>query len=150
MFDHTALAASAVIAWRLTGRATRHVLDKPFVWVRHLGYAWLAAGLALKGLAGLGVLETSSATHGLTIGAVGTMTLAIMTRAGLGHSGRPIIAAPLTVAAYFLVSLAAVARIAGTETAMMLAASAWTAAFVGFLIVYAPIFLTPRPDGRPG
>lgn len=145
-----ALAAAAVSAWRMVGWATRHILDQPIVWVLHLGYGWLAAGLALKGLAGLGVLEAASAVHGITVGAAGTMTLAIMTRAGLGHTGRPMVAAPMTVAAYLLVSLAAAARLAGTEPALMLAAAAWTAAFVGFIIVYAPIFLKPRLDGRPG
>ena len=146
----TALAAAAISIWRMAGWATRHVLDKPIVWVLHLGYGWLALGLALKGFGGLGWLDAASATHGFTIGAVGTMTLAIMTRAALGHTGRPLIATPLTVAAYLLVSLAAIARVVGTEAAMMLAASAWTAAFVGFTIVYAPIFLKPRPDGQPG
>ena len=145
-----ALAAAAASIWRMAGWATRHVLDQPIVWVLHLGYGWLAAGLALKGLAGLEMIEAASAIHGLTIGAVGTMTLAIMSRAGLGHTGRPTVAAPLTVAAYLLVSLAALARLAGTEPAMMLAAAVWTAAFIGFTLVYAPILLRPRPDGKPG
>ena len=145
-----ALAAAIVLAWRMAGWATRHVLDQPIVWVLHLGYGWLVAGLALKGLAGFGVIEAAGAVHGITVGAAGTMTLAIMTRAGLGHTGRPMAASPLTVAAYLLVSLAALARLAGTEPAMMLAAAAWTMAFAGFTVVYAPIFLTPRPDGRPG
>ena len=146
----TALAAAVIVAWNMAGWATRHVLDQPMVWVLHLGYGWLAAGLALKGLAGLGVTESAGALHGLTIGAVGTMTLGVMSRAGLGHTGRPMVAAPLTVAAYLLVSLAALARLAGTEQSMMLAAAAWTAAFMGFTIVYAPILLRPRPDGKPG
>ena len=145
-----ALAAAAVMVWRMAGWATRHILDQPIVWVLHLGYGWLAAGLALKGLAGLGMLEVASAIHALTIGAIGTMTLAIMTRAGLGHTGRTIVAAPMTVAAYLLISLAAVARLVGTEPAMIPAATAWTAAFAGFVIVYAPIFLKPRLDDPPG
>ena len=69
---------------------------------------------------------------------------------GLGQPRRAIAAAPLTGAAYLLVSLAAVARLVGPEPAMMLAATAWTAAFVGFVIVYAPIFLGPRLDDQPG
>ena len=145
-----ALAAAAIGARRMAGWGTRHILDQPLVWALHLGYGWLVAGLALKGFAGLGLIEAASATHGLTVGAVGTMTLAIMTRAGLGHTGRPMVAAPLTVAAYLLVTLAALARLADTEASMMLAAGAWTTAYLCFVIVYAPIFLKPRPDGQPG
>lgn len=141
-----ALAAGAVSIWRMAGWATRYVLDQPIVWVLHLGYGWLALGLALKGLGGLDLLDAASAAHGLTVGAVGTMTLAIMSRAGLGHTGRPLVAAPMTVAAYLLVSLAALARLVGTEASMMLAATAWTAAFIGFTITYTPIFLKPRID----
>ncbi len=95
------------------------------------------------------------AFHGLTIGAVGTMTLAVMTRAGLGHTGRPVVVAPAIVAAYGLVSLAAAARLAAavpelTVPALILAAAAWNAAFAAFTAVYFPILTRPRPDGQPG
>ena len=150
-----ALAAAAANGWRMAGWGTRHTLGQPVLWALHVGYGWLVAGLALKGLAGFGLLETTAAVHGLTIGAVGTMTLAVMSRAGLGHTGRPVVVARPIVAAYVLVSLAAAARLAATVPeltvpALILAAAAWSIAFAAFTAVYFPILTRPRPDGQPG
>lgn len=149
-----ALMAAAANAWRMAGWATRHTLGAPIVWVLHLGYAWLVVGLAAKGLAGLGVIEPVAAQHLLAIGAIGTMTLAIMTRAGLGHTGRPIVAPPVIVAAYGLVTLAALSRVVAASAfavpALVVAAAAWTLAFGLFTAVFWPILTRPRPDGRPG
>lgn len=150
-----ALAAAVANGWRMAGWGARHTLDSPIVWSLHLGYGWLVAGLALKGLGGLDLIDSAASVHGLTIGMVGTMTLAVMSRAALGHTGRPLVASPLTVAAYVLVSVAALARLAAavpevTVTALVTAAVAWTAALTAFVVVYAPILFAPRPDGRPG
>jgi uncharacterized protein involved in response to NO len=147
-----ALAAAALNAWRLVlwgGWAAR---PDPIVWILHAGYAWLAAGLGLMGLAGLmeSVPETL-AFHALGAGAIGTMTLAIMTRASLGHTGRPI-KAPLSIVwAYHLVIASAVLRVAGPVVApahqgiaLALAALFWIVAFGLFAAVYAPILTTPR------
>ena len=79
-----------------------------------------------------------------------------MSRAALGHTGRVLRAHPLTVAAYVLVSAAALFRFAAAlfpdlQMALLTAAAAsWIGAFVLFLIVYAPILLSPRTDGGPG
>jgi uncharacterized protein involved in response to NO len=149
-----ALAAAAANGWRMAGWATRHTLRAPIVWVLHLGYIWLVVGLAAKGLAGFEVIEPVAAQHLLAIGAVGTMTLAIMTRAALGHTGRPIVAPPAIVAAYCLVTLAALSRVVADSDfavpALIVAAAAWTLAFILFTAVFWPILTRPRPDGRPG
>jgi uncharacterized protein involved in response to NO len=79
-----------------------------------------------------------------------------MSRAALGHTGRAIRAHPLTVAAYVLVSAAALFRFAAAllpnlQMALLSAAAAsWIAAFAFFFAIYAPILLSPRADGRPG
>jgi uncharacterized protein involved in response to NO len=119
--------------------------------VLHVGHGWLAAGLLLLGASQLWpAVPTSAALHALTIGAVGTMTLAVMTRATLGHTGRPLTAGPGTAAIYALVTLAALARIgaavAGTAYLPLLGAASvcWIAAFGGFLVLYGPILLAPR------
>ena len=80
-------------------------LAQPLVLILHLGYGWLGAGLALLGLAILwpAVVGTPAAMHALTAGAIGTMTLAIMTRATLGHTGRALAADGATVWIYGLV-----------------------------------------------
>lgn len=150
-----ALVAAVANAGRLAGWGTRHTLDKPIVWVLHLAYGWLVVGLAAKGLAAVGLFDPVSATHALAVGAIGTMTLAVMSRAGLGHTGRPVVAPRAVALAYGFVSVAAVARMAAATLslgapALTAAAMAWTAAFGIFTLVFFPILTRPRPDGRPG
>ena len=78
----------------------------------HLGYAWLALGLDAAGLGSFGPLPRLAALHALTAGAFGTMTLAVMTRAALGHTGRALTADAWTTAIYAMVNLGALARLA--------------------------------------
>ena len=112
---------------------------------RHLGYAWLVLGLIFLGIDG-----SSAALHALTVGAIGTMTLAVMTRASLGHSGRELVADGATRTIYALVSAAAVLRVAsafsGTQMVLVtsLAGLAWSAAFATFAIHYGRFLIQPR------
>lgn len=140
-------AALRLSRWR--GLAT---LREPLLAVLHLGYAWLAFGLALLGLNGLfGWLPPSAGVHALTVGAIGTMTLAVMTRASLGHTGQPLHAGSGTSAIYLLVTLAAVLRVAsplaGAEVALVtsLAGLAWSSAFTLFAFLYGPLLLRRKP-----
>jgi uncharacterized protein involved in response to NO len=150
-----ALAAAALNAWRLAGWQTRHVLYEPLLWAMHLGYAWLVIGLAVKGLAALtGFLPSSIAIHGITIGAIGTMTLAIMSRASLGHTGRKLAAGRTLAVAYLLVSAAALARLflplafpSNYIASMVIASGLWVVAFIVFGAIFVPIFVGPRIDG---
>jgi uncharacterized protein involved in response to NO len=135
------LFAALLQGLRLRGWATRHCLDRPILWVLHLGYAWLAIGLAWRGAALVsGFVPATEALHGLTVGAVGTMSL------------RPLVVPGLVTAAYLLVSAAAFARLAAPlvpaayVTATMVSGALWTAAFALFVLVYAPILLGPRVD----
>jgi uncharacterized protein involved in response to NO len=152
-----ALAAAVLNALRLAGWRPLRTLGTPLLWVLHLGYGWLVAGFALKAVAALtDALPASAALHALTIGAVGTMMLAVMSRAALGHTGRPLVAQPATVAAYGLVSLAALLRIAAAVSPewylplVQAAGVLWSLGFALFLWDYAPILLRPRIDGKPG
>ena len=126
---------------------------EPLVLMLHLGYGWLALSLLLLGGAILGMgLPTTDATHALTTGAVGVMTLAVMTRASLGHTGRPKHAGPLTVCAYILVNLGAMLRVFGpsidlsTNLVLGLAAISWSGAYLLFTLVYGPFLLRPSID----
>ena len=124
----------------------------PIVWILHLAYAWLVFGLLLAALAAATTrVPSAAALHALGAGAVGTMILAVMSRASLGHTGRPLVAPPLVVGAYVLVTLAAALRVAGSLAGtqfyaglLVCAGLAWIAAFGIFAIVYAPILTTPR------
>jgi uncharacterized protein involved in response to NO len=123
---------------------------EPLVLILNLGYGWLALSLLILGSAILWLdLPPADAVHVLTTGAVGVMTLAVMTRASLGHTGRPKHASPLTVCIYLLVNLGALLRIVGPVTAlptnMMLtaAAVAWSGAYLLFALVYGRFLLSP-------
>jgi uncharacterized protein involved in response to NO len=128
--------------WR--GVAT---VREPLVFILHLGYGWLAAGLLLLGLGGFFEwLPAGAPLHALTVGAIGTMTLAVMTRASLGHGGRPLVAGGGTLAIYALVALAALLRVAAPLTAYplhltSLAGLAWCAAFALFAVLFGPLLL---------
>lgn len=153
-----ALVAAALLGLRMKNWHTFKTLDDPMLWVLHLGGVWLVVGFACMGVADLGgVVAKSTAFHALTIGAIGTMVLAVMTRAALGHTGRPFVVGKPIKAAYVLVSVAALSRVAGPalmpsghEAFVIVAGLLWTAAFAFYTVVYWPILTGPRADGRPG
>ncbi len=153
-----ALLAGLFNALRMRGWGGTTTLRTPILWILHLGYGWLAAGLILRGLAGLlGLVADDAGIHALTLGAIGSMVLGMMSRVSLGHTGRPIHAAKLTIAAYALVNLAAITRVffpmashALAPTFLIVSATLWSLGFSAFLIVYLPILVRSRVDGRPG
>jgi len=144
------LAAGAAALLRLARWRGRHTLREPMLLILHLGYGWLAAGLLLAGLDALfDFLPQTAALHALTIGAIGTMILGVMTRVSLRQTGRPQIAGPVTVAIYILVTVAAILRliapVTGGLTLPVLAASgiAWCAAYGLFAILYGKVLVQP-------
>ena len=138
-----------LVRWR--GDAT---MAEPLVWILHLGYLWLAAGLLFTGLsvAAPGLVPPSVGVHALTAGAIGVMTLAIMTRASRGHTGRPLAAGRVEVLIYVLINAAALSRVTGGllptlyQPLLMVSAGLWSAAFLAFVVGYGPMLLSPRPD----
>jgi uncharacterized protein involved in response to NO len=141
---------------RLWGWHDRGVWRLPILWVLFTGYAWLASGMVLSGLSALGLFPASLATHALTAGGIGVFTLGMMARVALGHTGRPLRASLSTTVAFTLANLAAAARVAGPALLpawyvgwILLAGLLWVAAFVLFVVTYAPVLLRPRVDGRP-
>lgn len=127
---------------------------EPLLVILHIGYLFVGLGFLLTGATELtqGRIAASAGIHAWTAGAIGTMTLAVMTRATLGHTGRPLTAGPVTTAIYAGVILAAVLRIASAlapqHTMLLLPAAgiAWIAAFLGFAAVYGPMLAQPRVD----
>lgn len=151
------LAAAAIHLVRLSGWHGLKTLSNPILWVLHLGYLWLVIGLALLGLSSfVDSIPPSAAIHALTAGCIGSMILGVMSRAALGHSGRPLEVSRLTVAAYVLVSVGALLRVMApllddAQLALTHAGGTfWALAWLLFVIVYAPIVFRPRADGRPG
>ena len=123
---------------------------EPLVLILHWGYAWVALALLLLGgsILGFGLAE-EDALHALTTGAIGLMTLAVMTRATLGHTGRARHASPVTLGMYLLVTIGALVRVfgPGTDLSMTLvlavAATSWSGAYLLFAAVYGPYLWRP-------
>ena len=132
------------------------VRSEPLLWVLHLGHLWVVAGFALRALAEQGLVASTVWVHALGPGAMATMILGVMTRVGLGHTGRELRLPPGVLSCYLLISLAALVRVlAGMEwigwhAGLWGSAIFWTLAFARFCIFYAPILSQPRADGRPG
>jgi uncharacterized protein involved in response to NO len=152
------IGASGALAFRLGRWRGEETLREPLLWVLHLGYGWLPFGLLLLGLNGfVPFLPQTTALHALTVGAIGTMTLAVMTRASLGHTGRALIAGPRTTAIYVLITLAALLRLcaplfgAHYVVGLSLAAAAWCGAFGSFAVFYFRPLTQPRAgaEGAP-
>jgi uncharacterized protein involved in response to NO len=122
----------------------------PLVLILHVGYVWVPIGLALLGLSLMGLVPPSAAIHALTAGAMATMILAVMTRASLGHTARELKANGATVIIYVLVTVGALLRVAASlrlidyNKGIEFAGIAWGAAFLLFLIAYAPVLWRPR------
>jgi len=105
------LAAGLALAMRLARWRGPATLCEPLLWVLHLGYGWLALGFLLMAREALiPLLPETTALHALTVGAIGMITLAVMTRASLGHTGRALTAGPGTIAIYALITLAVLRR----------------------------------------
>jgi uncharacterized protein involved in response to NO len=141
-----ALNLARLARWR--GIAT---LEEPLLLVLHVGYLWLVIGVALLGLSLISdVVPPAAAVHALTAGAMGTMTLAVMTRATLGHTGRVLRADKVTMLIYALASASALLRIVaawvidGQTDLYDVAALAWVGAFALFAAEYGPMLLAAR------
>jgi uncharacterized protein involved in response to NO len=132
-------------------------LRNPMVWILHAGYLWIPVHLALRALAEAGLVAPPLATHALTVGAIGALTLGMMTRTARGHTGRPIQAGRSEVVAFGLVTAAAVTRAlvpiaipAAYRDAVIASACMWSVAYAVFAARYWPILTRPRIDGKAG
>ena len=149
------VVAGVLHAVRLSRWQGRLTLGEPIVWVLHLGYLWLAAGSLLLGLSALtDAVPRVAGVHALTAGAIGTMFVAVMSRASLGHTGRALVAGPATIAVYVLVTVAALTRTlapwwdAAFIEVLAVSAATWIAGYGLFFAAYFPVWFGPRADGR--
>ncbi|CUH47622.1 NnrS family protein [Ruegeria atlantica] len=145
-----ALVLGVVQILRMARWRTIWAAREPILLALHLGLGMLALGLILWGLAVLGIGNEVAALHVLGIGCVGGMTLAVMSRAALGHSGRALVAPGPMVVAYGLMAAAALSRWIGAEleagylVAMLLSDGLWVTAFALYLISMWPALTGPR------
>ena len=146
------LAAGALHLVRLARWAGDRTLAEPLLWILHLGYLFLPLGAIALGVSILvpGVFGGASAQHLWMAGAVGLMTLAVMTRATLGHTGHELKAGRGTLTLYLGQLAAILARLAAglwpdqAPLLHILSGLAWIAAFGGFAMLYGPAMMRRR------
>jgi uncharacterized protein involved in response to NO len=150
-----ACAAAHALRWSLW--RPWKTLRTPLVWVLHAAYAWIPLHLALRGAVELGWVGSTVAVHALTVGAIGGLTIGMMTRTARGHTARPLRADRFDVACYLLVLAAALIRVvlpplapAWTMQAVVASAGLWSAGFGLYALRYWPVLSRPRLDGKPG
>jgi len=171
-----ALAALALVAWmaapewygtaallllmaiaqaaRLSRWAGAQTWREPILFVLHVGYAFVPLGALMLSLSILWprILPASGALHAWTTGAMGIMTLAIVTRATLGHTGRDVLSTPPTTIIYNAMLLAALVRVAAPLApaiyyeALLVAGLAWLLAFGMFLLIYGPMLVGAKQN----
>lgn len=151
-----AFISVAIHVLRLRHYHTLKIWNDPMVWILHAGYSWVIVGLLLVGLAALDILPFSTALHALTAGAIGSMTLGMMCRVALGHTGRNLIATKTTTISFVLIQSAAIIRVFGpiflpdyTGFCILVSAFIWSLCFGLYVFIYTPILWQPRPDGAP-
>jgi len=147
-----------LILWRLSHWKGLHTLSDPLMWILHLGYALMGVGFLVDGLAfTTDLVPEILAQHIFTIGGLGIMILGMMSRIALGHTGRPLKVHPVITVAYFLLLLSLISRVLPPLVApgfyqlgLSIAGASWIGAWLLYLLIYTPICLSPRPDGKKG
>jgi uncharacterized protein involved in response to NO len=147
-----AVLAAVAHGARLSQWSGLRTVSEPLLFVLHVAYLWFPIGYLLVGYSVFGGYPATVALHALTIGVIAGMIIAMTTRVSLGHTGRPLHAARLTVVVYGLWMVTAIVRLSGPFFAawyiqtVELAASLWMIAFALFAWVYWPILVKPRAD----
>ena len=157
-FTGGALAVAGLLHLvRLARWAGDRTWRERLVLILHVGYAFVPLGFLLNAASAFGIVANGAGIHAWMVGAAGTMTLAVMTRATLGHTGQPLTASATTQAIYGAIIVAALSRIcavidpAHSELLLHLAAFAWAAAFFGFALSFGPLLAgVDRRKARPG
>ena len=152
-----AALAAVVNGVRLASWYTNRFWRVPLLWVLHLGYGWLVVGFCLAAAAPLQLIPPQFGVHAFTVGGIGVLTLGMMARVSLGHTGRPLKVGPAMAVAFGLINLAAFLRALlpiwypqRLSEFVIFSGIFWSVAFLIFVVIYMPILTQRRIDGRPG
>jgi uncharacterized protein involved in response to NO len=147
-------AASHALRW--WWRAPHKTLRNPLVWVLHAAYAWIPLHLALRAGSELEFVPAPLAVHALTVGAVGGLTIGMMTRTAKGHTGCRLVADAADTSCYLLILAAAVVRVCGPlllpslyASCVLISAACWSAGFGLYAVRYWSALTSVRIDGKP-
>lgn len=151
----TAIIAAVSNALRLMGWYVQRIWYVPLLWVLYAGYSWIIVAFFLTALSAYAWISTSIAIHAFTLGGIGVLTLGMMARVSLGHTGRALKASNAIVFAFVLINFAAAFRVLFPilmpnwyNFLLYSSTLAWLGAFSLFIFVYAPILNSPRIDNR--
>ncbi len=151
-----ALIAATLMLARLAGWKGWLFRKEPLLWILHLSMLWVPVALALLAGSLLAGWPTSAWTHAAGTGAIGCLILGVIARVSLGHTGRSLVLPKGMVAAFIAVHLAALIRVLTAfdvipwHPGIGISTLLWLFAYGVFLVRYARILASPRPDGRPG
>jgi len=143
---------------RLAGWYTQRIWSVPLVWVLLLAYGFIVLGFALVAIAPITHWSPFLALHAFTVGGMGLMTMGMMARVALGHTGRDVAKPAFQLAPLFsLLAAAGIARVVlpvfmpGQYLLLIIISQAlWMLAFAGFVVYFARVLVGPRVDGKPG
>ena len=151
----TAIFAALVNSARLAGWYVQRIWYVPLLWILYIGYGWIILGFILTTLSAYSWILPSLALHALTVGGIGVLTLGMMARVSLGHTGRVLRVSNAMAIGFILVNLAALLRVllplalSNWYNILIYASTlSWLAAFSLFMFVYAPILTSPRIDKK--
>ena len=152
-----AAVAAMFQGYRMIKWHTSKLWSIPMLWILYLGYSWIFTGLVIQTLSYFIPVMPSVSIHAMTTGAIGMVTMGMMSRVSLGHTGRNIDHNNLLLIAFLLIAITPVLRvllpalIPGIyHQAVIISGLSWIVAFTLFSIVLAPILIKPREDGRDG
>jgi len=155
----TLVAITAMVAnvMRVSGWYVSRIWYVPLLWVLYMGYAWIILGFLFIALQSQGMVQPSVAIHAFTVGGIGVLTLGMMARVSLGHTGRAMKASNTIAIAFVLINVAGLFRVIMPSimpdwysSFLLISSYSWLAAFSLFVFIYTPILSSVRVDGQPG
>lgn len=153
----SAIFAVAVNSARLAGWYVQRIWYVPLLWILYTGYAWIILGFILTALSAYSWVLPSLALHAFTLGGIGVLTLGMMARVSLGHTGRALRVSNAMAVGFVLINVAALLRVLlplalpnWYNLIIYGSTLSWLAAFSLFMFVYAPILTSARSDGQEG
>ncbi len=155
-----AIAAMSALLFncaRAVGWYDRKLWYVPLLWVLYVGYGWIMLGFVFLALAAYSMVSPALALHAFTVGGIGVLTLGMMARVSLGHTGRALKASNVIALAFVMINLAALSRVLlptflpdWYSSLVVISSYCWLAAFSLFVFFYSPILTEPRVDGKAG
>lgn len=157
IIGYAAMFAAVTNLIRVAGWYSNKIWQVPLVWVLQVAYLWIVLGFVIKGWVIFNINESLFAFHAFAVGGIGIMTLGMMARVSIGHTGREMVLSSWMTLAFILINIAAITRVIMPMLwphfylfFIQLSGWLWVSAFIIFFLVYTPMWIKPRIDGRPG